>query len=166
MIESGCPVELRYDFRQLCWESPLVASPPEFGERSGPFGPPRQDRSRNRFDDEDAVAPRRASQKTREERFASIWRQLVHRKRENNSAGRLRERGVGDISLTQPIAEPELGVGPRGFGQRPWMSIDAVDARRDGQARRPCRTRRARAAAEVHQAPKRSIRFGQSADNL
>ena len=79
MIQSGGPIELGDDCRQLDPEPPLVAASSNGLECLTPVVPPGRHKTGDRFDDQHAVAFLRTGEQPLQEKVASVGGELVDR---------------------------------------------------------------------------------------
>src|SRR5712671_5360019 len=92
VTETRGVIEFGDKRRELHAKAPLVRPSPSRRERLRPCRPPPRRRSRQRLDDQNAIALRGAIQQAREQGRPPLVAQLVDGEGRENERGRLRER--------------------------------------------------------------------------
>src|SRR4029453_17936836 len=172
MIETGGPIELRDQRREIGAEAPLVRSSSCGQDALLPPVPPGRDESRDRLDDEDLIRFARpnpaitvittAIEGLGQQLIARRIRQLVQRERSHQGQRLPRKRKFTQIDATNSRGQSELVVRMTCLGKRPGVSVYAEDRWRTGAHAGPGRTGRSRPTTQIQDCRSRLGRHWES----
>jgi hypothetical protein len=147
VIQAGGAIEFQHERRQFHAEPPFVGASACGLERLFPASPPLDRRSRERLDNEDAIARLRTLEQARQQRRAPFVAQLVDGEGRENQGRRLRERDEGRVGAFRLRVKAELAIGAplqsasTDGGRRRSRAASSGTPRPTRRPPRPCRSR-------------------------